>query len=269
MLNYNEKTIEDWIMQERHSFIYGYNNEERKRLLGSYEEKYPILLNNNQPVVLYLDSFGIPEMDIERINTKLLKEIGYEHFQFEIASKIVERTLERNDIDESRFNSIIESLDNSRNEEFSLEHINTLKDLSKELKNSRDYYYNLYMDAINGKIKENPYNVSLTNMFIDWFISDYKKALNMDSCFALILDKKEKLSPSSTKAINCFIGSRINRDLSIKVAMEPGEWGSFTDTFGNRIDPMHDYDEVELDESKHEYTMKKIKEAGLELGFKK
>lgn len=266
MLNYSEKIIEDWIMQKRHTFIYGYNNSEREKILRSYEEKYPILLNNNQPVALYMDSFGIPEIDEERINTKLLKEIGYEHFQFEIASKIVERTLERNDIDESRFNSIIESLDNSRNEEFSLEHINTLKDLSKELKNSRDYYYNLYMDAINGKIKENPYNVSLTNMFIDWFISDYKKALNMDSAFMLILDRKSKISLSSTRAINGFIAARINKDLNIKVAIEPGEWKTFTGIVGERIEPIHDFDVVELDESKHEYTMKKVKEA--ELRFK-
>ena len=266
MLNYNERIIEDWIMQKRHAFIYGYNNSEREKILRSYEEKYPILPNNNQPVALYMDSFGIPEIDEERINTKLLKEIGYEHFEFTVASKIVERTLENKDIDETRFNYILESLDNSRNEDFSVEHINTLKDLSKELKNSRDYYYGLYMDAISGKINKIQYNISLTGIYLDWFISEYKNALNMDSAFMLILDRKSKISLSSTRAINCFIGARINKNLNIKVATEPGEWKTFTGIVGERIEPIHDFDEVELDESKHEYTMKKVKEA--ELRFK-
>ena len=59
--------------------------------------------------------------------------------------------------------------------------------------------------------------------------------------------------PSSTQAINNLIGSRINGDISVKVAIEPDDWETYRDSNGQFVGAIHDYGTVELDDSYKKY----------------
>ena len=85
------------------------------------------------------------------------------------------------------------------------------------------------------------------------FVRLYKEAMNMKSYFGIIFDKQTPLMPSSTQAINNLIGSRINGDISVKVAIEPDDWETYRDSNGQFVEATHDYGTVELDNSSKTY----------------
>lgn len=91
---------------------------------------------------------------------------------------------------------------------------------------------------------------------LDLFIAQFKRALNNNSYFGIIIDKQQDIAVSSTKAINFLIGGRINKDISMKIAIQPDNWDTYLDPNGQLIEAIHDYGTVELDDSNREYTKK-------------
>lgn len=82
--------------------------------------------------------------------------------------------------------------------------------------------------------------------------------MGMNSYFGIVYDKKGPLAIPSTRQINNLIGSRINGDISVKIAMEPENWETYVDSNGQFVQATHDYGTVELDDSFQKY-MKKVK----------
>ena len=49
--------------QSRHQFIYSYNDDRIKQFLQKLENKYPIVMNCNAPMCIYLNEFGFTDFE--------------------------------------------------------------------------------------------------------------------------------------------------------------------------------------------------------------
>lgn len=137
--------------------------------------------------------------------------------------------------------------------------IKTVEDLLKEIKTSRDFYYENYINYVKGRVERIPIDeISIPFIQLDMFVSNYKTGMNIDSYLGIIFDKKSKQATSSTQAINGLIGGRINKDISVKAAIEPDAWETYRDANGQLIEAIHDYGTVELDDSLKD-NIKKLK----------
>ena len=246
----NEEYLKKEIMeQSRHLFIYGYKNEHRSEFLKSLESDYPVIVDSDKPVALYFDSLGVPKMDadLKGKDTFLIHAASREHLSFAIAAKILERSMkfDRTFLDR-RFSRLIDFIGYGK--------IQTVADLLKEIKTSRDFYYENYTNYVKGLIgKISIDDVVIPFLQLETFVRLYKDAMNMDSYFAIIFDKKSPLMLSSTQEINNLIGARINGDISVKVAIEPDDWETYRDVNGQFVEAIHDYGTVKLDYSFKEH----------------
>lgn len=251
----NENHLKHEIMeQSRHQFIYGYNQEHRNEFLRSLENDYPITENSNKPVALYFDTLGIPKtIDETNKNNYLASISSREYIYFSIATKILEYSMKINSIDE-KLSKLIEMINIGASKKSK-----DIKELINDLKISRDFYYKQYINSITGIRNDFSINdITIPFLKLEMFINLYKEAMNIDSYFGIIIDKKEPFSKQSTQAINKLINGRINKDISIKVALEPGDWETYIDGNGHYIESLHDYGIVEVDDSYQKY-IKKLK----------
>ena len=256
MGNYkNEDYLKREIMeQSRHLFIYGYDNPCRSQFLQKFENEYPLIVDSKKPVALYFDSLGIEENPLSKDDdSSFIKAITREYLSFTIASKILERTTESDSINlEKRLSRLINLINKSRNNNHP--EIKTIDKLLKEAKRSRDFYYenyNNYHKTLGKNLSID--DISLPVLPLEMFVNKYKRAMNIDSYFAIIYDKKNLISNSSTKAINSLINGRINKDISVKIVVEPDAWGTYKDSNNKLVERVHDYGTVELDDSYKQY----------------
>ena len=255
----NEEYLQRQIMESsRHLFMYGYESNYRSQFLHDLEEKYPIVFNSNKPIALYFDMLGLPkiEYDIKSKDDSLINRMSSEYLNFTIVSKILEETLK---IDRTnRLSGLIQYMNTMRNK--SHNEIKTSLDLIKQIEFSRDFYNEMYRNYIMGTIEETSLdNVAIPFCSVEAFISLYKEVMGIDSYFGIIFDKKASVSISSIKSINDLISSRINKDISIKIAVNPNAWDTYWGTGDWFVEKIHDYDTLELDNSAKEYMQRSKK----------
>ena len=251
----NEKYLRKEIMeQDRHLFIYGYNNEYRNKFLKSLEDNYPFLIDTNKPIALYFDSLGFPKMDIDlkNKNINLMEVTSMEYLSFTIATKILEKAMQLEIDLEKRLARLIYLTNINRNNNYA--EIKNVFNLLNELRTSRDFYYEKYVNYVKGLIEEIPINnIAVPFIQLEMFIKEIKKAMNINSYFGIIFDKRGPLATTSVQAINTLIGRRINDDISVKVAISQDDWETYITNNGQLIEAVHDYGTVELDDSYKKY----------------
>ena len=253
----NEEYLKSEIVdQSRHQFVYGYANPYRSEFLKSLEDDYPVVADSDKPVAVYLESFGLPNMDLKVKNKYYLQTMANEYFQFLVASRLMEKAINsKTDNLNDRFERLI-SLSNRVNNTGSLK-VETVQDLLRELKKSRDFYYQAYIDYINGKIESIPIGeLAIPFLQLEMFVSQFKSAMNMDSHICLMLDNNDDYLTYSIQTVNNFVGSRINGDISMKVVTEPDGWKTYRDINGQFVEAIHDYGDVQLDDSYDVYMDK-------------
>ena len=252
----NEEYLKKEIMeQSRHLFIYGFKNENRSKFLKSLEKEYPIIADSDKPVALYFDSLGMPKMniDLKGKDALLIHASNREYLSFAVATKILERSMKFDKtVLDRRLSRLIDSVNKEKNMGYA--EIKTVGELLKEIKKSRDFYYESFINYVKGlKGKISIDDVAIPFLELEMFVRQYKDAMNMTSYFGIIFDKQAPLMSSSTQVINNLIGSRINGDISFKVAIEPNDWETYRDSNGQFVEETHDYGTVKLDDSLKEY----------------
>lgn len=252
----NEEHLKKEIMEQSgHLFIYGCNDEHRSEFLKSLESDYPILHDSNRPVAVYLDSIGMPKIDanLKNKDSYLISASCREYLSFLVAARILERTMKYDDrVLNDRLSELIRQMNDEKNMGYA--DIKSAQELLREIKASRDFYYKSYINYVKGLIDSISIDgLALPFLELEMFVRDYKEAMNIDSYFGVIFDKKSPIALSSTYAINNLIGSRINGDISVKVATTPNDWDVYTDANGEFIQETHDYSRVELDDSYNEH----------------
>lgn len=255
MIKYkNENYLKHEIMeQSRHQFIYGYNGAQRKQFLKHIADQYPIILDNDLPMAVYVGKYGLPKVEPfnDGIDKSKINIISKEFLYLSIVSDIFSRISEANNLDllNERLKKIIELLNKySMNKQHPS--VIDLTDLIQVLNKSKELYKKYYLEYY-GKGQEtiSIQDIPLPFIQFDFFIKELKSALNNNSYFGIIIDNQEDIAIFSTQAINSLVGSRINKDISMKVATEPDGWDSYSCQNGQLIESVHDYGTVELDES--------------------
>jgi len=244
--------------QNRHLFIYAQNNEYRSSFLKSMASDYPVKTDADNPMALYLDNFGLPAIDCENhtLTPEQLSIIGQEHFNFIVAQKLLKATKDRRiDNLEDRLSRLMKLL-NGKNTSIN----KTIERMEKTIK----FYLDYYVKSFEGKVDD----LSLSTLeipFLDLerFVVNFKSAIGNSSYLAIVLDNKQPMAHISTKAVNTFVGSRINSDISMKIATDPNDWLTYFDTRGQFIQDVHDYSTIEVDDSYKNYGLKlKMKSGG-------
>ncbi|MBQ6841157.1 MAG: hypothetical protein IJO63_03490 [Bacilli bacterium] len=242
--------------QSRHQFIYGYNTQERHDILKGITDSYPVKVDIDLPMGIYLENYALPDIpnahDVDRI---LLSRMSREYLSFLIAYTLLNNALENNDFDLiiERVSSFLKTINRLFIDNDGVE-IKSLKELLKILKLGCEFYSihykaTLETGAFTGSFVELP----ISFLSLDSFIRYFKKLLNNNSYVALIVDVTEPISKIATQTINDYLSKRCNSDLSMKVACEPGIWKTYYDFSGNLVEYTHDYGVVELDDSSSRY----------------
>ena len=266
MLYYaNEEYLRKTIMeQSRHQFIYSYNDDRRKQFLQKLESEYPIVMNCNAPMCIYLNEFGLPKIPIEfdELDNTRINTISREYLSFTIAHSILEKS--KNNVDKDLLNSRLRKLldlINKYNLNDDCKEITSIDELISAFEQSKLFYMSYYLEYFkNGNTTMSISDLPIPFLQLESFVSQYKRALNNKSHFGIVLDKQEDISTESTRAVNSFVASRINKDISIKAVVEPGNWETYISDNGQYIEAVHDYGIIELDDSQSEYVkrLKKI-----------
>ena len=249
--------------ENRHQFIYGYDNAMRKKLIEDLDREFPVIMDNNVPMSIHLNDIGFTSVDAYELDLdeEKINVLSREFLTFSIIYDILLKTKENIDVD--LFNSRIERLlyiinKYDKNPDYS--NITSLDDLISVVLESKEFSKVYYNNYLTGKKLQSIDEIALPFLQIESFITQYKKALNNGSHFAIIVDKKSTdIALPSIKQINSLIGSRINKNISMKVIVEPTMWESYITSNGQYVDNIHDYGTIELDDSHKEYV-KRLKE---------
>lgn len=255
-INVNSQIIE----YSRHQFLYGKNNNERRIFLTEAVQNYPIKFNEDMPTAIYIDEIGLPKVESKSSNTLdeiRINRLAMTYLEFSIAYNIMKRILEETSqthIDCEKFTDSMKIMmsEGSKNT------INTLEQFRDALKYSMDFYKQYYEDYLStGETKLRIDDLDIPFLVdLEVFIRRLHRTTKNNSFFSIILDKKKDIALPSVKAINGLLNSRCNALLSIKVACEPGEWETYKDFSGSIVESVHDYGEIELDDSFRQYIEK-------------
>lgn len=257
--------LSDTIMgQSRHQFLYGYNGKDREKFLKDMAKKYPVELDKSNPIGIYLDCIGLPKIPQTNndINEITLSTFSREYCLFSIITNLLDTTfnqVEKKDLNErsivllNRINHL-----HIDDELLYAKNLQELNDILNESKNTYAVEYEKYVRSGNF----NNFIASIRIKFInfDMFIRYYKQMINTESYIGIIVDHQEPIALKSQQAINGLVGSRINADISMKVACEPDNWDTYYDLNGTLVEYIHDYGTAELDDSNHVYT-KRLKKS--------
>ena len=251
MSNFSDEVIG----QSRHQFIYGENGNKREEILRGIVRDNPIVMDENVPGSIYLENDYLMSGGGFVIDKYRSLAASREHFMFAITGKLLEDALSldietRSDEFLSRINRLFV------NSEHGL--IEDLDSLVRVLYQARDFYRDGYKSFLETGIFPSIECLPIQFMDLNSFMHCYKKLLNNKSYFSVIVDQQVPISTLSKRAINDVVGRRINGDISMKVACQPGEWETFFDLNGQLVEATHDYGVVELDDSFNQYV-KKIK----------
>lgn len=243
------------IYESRHHFIYCENNKQRELFLKELElDKESV--NLLEPIVVYLDNFGLPKIDLidRNKNSNKFDIICREYLFLSIIYKILTNLSIYivGDKAEKLLNFINKLYKNA-----GFDDINSIDELIKEFEKSlyfySEYYQNIALDLVPDKTIN---DIRIPFIELESFISYFKRIMNISTNFVILVDKKEELSDSSIKVVNLLIGSRINKDIAVKVFVSPGEWNNFITLNDQFVEYVHDYGIVELDNSYKAYIRK-------------
>lgn len=252
--------LEDSVMEMRHHFIYGKDKVEREEKLRGIEINNPIVLDQNKPMGIYLDTIGFPNMGIDnkKIDKHMLDLFAQEYFGFVLWDNLLDRFRESVDIDKEKMR-VSDFLE--RMSKMDGNHSKTIEDYARAIKTSRNAFLEAYMIYVEtGEIIPFTEKLEVPFIMIEHAVRKFKEMLNNKSFFAVIADNKEVISVCSCKAINNLVCSRINGDISMNVATEPDSWKTYYASNGQLAEYVHDYGVIELDNSLNEYV-KKIKKS--------
>jgi len=233
-----------------HQFIYGYNNEERHQFLKGLEQDYPIRVEEDVPMAIYLEEYGLPKIDLSLNDMERIQITGVsrEYLNFLISHRILTRSKECLGIQElDRRMTELLSFTNRCLISGATKSLQNITDLLIALEQSIDMYLKGYLNYGEHSFKIN--DVAIPFIQIESFIRRVKQGLNNNSYFGIIIDKQHDISKYSTQAVNGLVGSRITSNLSIKIALTPGDWDSYSYSQGQVIEDPHDYSTVQLDDS--------------------
>lgn len=245
------------VEQAWHQFLYGYNTDERSSFLRDMVEMYPVKIDNIEPVAVYVEDYSLPFVENQvKGDSYQVKTIAREYTSIVLVLAIVEQTMRQIEIEKlnDKMRAFIEAVNRVMiNPGF--DKIENLNEFVTVLKDAKKFYSDEYVKLLQtGKFQGDISSLKLSFVDLNFFVNYYKKALNMNSHFSILIDQQRTGSFISQQAINGIITKRCTGDISMKVACRPDEWKTYYDLTGMFAESVHDYSVVELDDSFPKYV---------------
>ena len=260
-LKTKDNLVNSIIKDNRHQFIYGYNGKEREQLLKNVVKEYPVKLNSEEAIGIYLDSIGLPKINGSNgdLNESYLSMLCSNYLIYSIAKNLIDTTIEQ--LPEKVLGeNLNDFLDKVNNRFVQKREIKSLQEFSNMLKEVRDGYLQLYRDHMKKGNLVLPYD-KFSIQFINsgsliTLIRFYKQMINSKSHISVITDHQVPIDIRSQKAINTLMDTRLNADISIKVACEPNNWDSHYSLNDSFSEGVHDYETIELEDCYNTHNKK-------------
>lgn len=236
------------ITNSRHQIIYSDDSNKRRELFKNLEKNNPICTNTNKPFSIYLEDLGpnIANFD-ESLDKIKISSMTREYLYFEICYEIISN-IKNLDLDEESLKYFLERINSLFAQNYD---ILSLDELANSLLSSKEIYGNGLNDYSKaGNINFNITDMNIPFMDLESFIKKTKKLINNQSYLCLLLNHEEDISIYSMKSINNLIASRINKDISVKLATGNKTWRTYLADNNEHIDSVHDYDIIYLDGEK-------------------
>ncbi len=253
----NEYTKRRIVTHAWHEFLYGYNGEERAKDLQDMCEMFPVSFDNTGAVAVYISDYSLPVVE-DRVKCDPYQEkiIASEHLSLTILIAILNKSVKDIGIDElnERMSKFLERISSLFLED---RVVVDIEELLEVLVRAREFYSSEYVKMVQtGKFQGNINDSGIKFMELIMFIENYKRALGMRGHFSVVIDQQQVGTVVSQKAVNTIINRRCCGDITMKVAVEPGEWKSYYGFNGQLAESVHDYSTVELDNSLYEHVKK-------------
>lgn len=249
-----------------HEFLYGTNNEERKKFLESMVSDYPIKLDSDEAAVVYVDDFSLPNVEgrMNSLDTRV-SSVAREYCSFTLVAALVEQTIRQNELVllNEKLTRFIKSVNRLFVSDDDMS-ISDIEGLREALLVGKNFYKENYTKLMETGEWQGDFSI-LPISFLDFssFVTSYKRALGRSKHFAFVLDYSGTGAIVSQKAVNGLVTKRIAGDAAIKVVSHPEEWKSYSDLNGMLAEDVHDYSSVDLDGSFGEYVNGLRKKNGL------
>ncbi len=247
MSNFNNNSI----LESRHQFIYGFDGEERDRVVQSIVSENPIVGNSTKVGAISVNS------DWFKGGEKLDRSFYFarEHFSFNVCGELVKGSLGCDFNDRlvgflKRVNQILVKGDYK---------VNSMEELLEFIELGKKFYEEEFEKYVkSGEFQGDFDKLPIQFMDLNFFMRYFKQLINNSSHVAVIINNNA-MSSLYKKAVNGMVSSRCNGDISMKVFTDPEKWGSYYTDSGVLVEAVHDYGAIELDNSLHTYV-KKLRE---------
>lgn len=255
MVYSEEKTI---IENNRHQFIH-MNYTEQKNVLQGLMYEFPVSVNEDKPIMVYSDSFGLPNCDKhQNCDRVVLAAMAREYLNFSIAYNVI-RVLQRQlnlKLSDEDINEFLSKMNLSISKDFG--EVKSLGDLLLMFNNIRYQYYKEYLSySRTGEFNITDRNMPMMFLDIEEFIKNVKEMLHNNAHIAMVLDVKGNMCSYSYSAVNTLVYSRCNSDLVIKIVCGEKDWKNYFTLNGEFIERVHDYD-VEYIKNDEKDDVKKL-----------
>lgn len=233
------------ITNSRHQIIYSDDSNKRRELFKNLEKNNPICTNINKPFSVYLEDLGPNIVGLDESLDKIkISSMTREYLYFEICYEIISK-IKNLDLNKESLKFFLERINSLFAQNYD---ILSLDELANSLLNSKEFYGNGLNDYSKaGNINFNITDMNIPFMDLESFIKKVKKLINNSSYLCLLLNHEEDISIYSMKSVNNLIASRINKDISVKLATGNKTWRTYLADNNEHIDSVHDYDIIYLD----------------------
>lgn len=236
------------ISNSRHQIIYGSNSEERIKLLMELSKENPVVKDENDPIAIYIDDFNpnINEVSCS-VDKNQVSILCKDYFSYLVAFLLTEE-LKKIKIESCNLKNFLQQINNLYLN-FDQKEIGSLEELSLELKKAKDFHLEKLTELVtNGNIKINFAATSFWYFELERFIRKVKQVLNDDSYIMILLNYEEDVMLEMQKVVNNLISSRINKDISIKLATDRKNIKTYHTQNGQLIEAVHDFEVIYLDD---------------------
>lgn len=253
----NEYMRDSIVEHAWHQFLYGYNGDERTKFLQSMVDSHPIKFDSTDAAAVLISDYSLPIVDNSvKCDSYQMGSVAREHFSVVLVDAIVEQTIQQVELDKlnDKMKSFIKAVNRLLlNPDF--DKIRSIEEFSKVLKDVKKFYSDEYIKMLQtGSFQGDITSLRLGFIDLNFFTSYFKKSLNMNRHFSVIIDQLEVGAVVSQKAVNGIVTRRCTGDISMKIACEPKDWKTYYDLSGMLAEAVHDYSATELDDCYAKYV---------------
>lgn len=243
----DSKLLEDILLRHRHKFICGEENK-RTRILQNLAKEYSFNSDDVKPACIFIQDSGLPKCSSLSYNSMIVSLFNNRYFELLLSYEIIDKLIKELplDIEKKVANEVLlpfnYNLGNNK--------IISLEDLRQELLKTKNIYFNEYEQYLRtGNFSDFRNKIRIFMVIIENMIRSIQKVLPNLDCIQVFINKNTEYSDAYTQVINFYLGARSNGFLNINVGCNSlQEWQNFYDINGNRIQVVHDFDVVEIEQ---------------------